>query len=579
MGVRTLLTELRNLVGGKTFEVWEEANGDIKTYQNGNSLVEGVLDPVTEGSSFTDGSATLKLPAGVTDLTAGVATTIYPTPTNNQWAIIGDSRTASSTENSNTYSADRLTAYGYANWAQHASNYRGKFVGNFGINSQTLSQIQSRISPAATATSTAGTITTTAGVATFTDTTHGTGSFAVGQQLFGTDVLQGTYITALGTGTGANAGGTYIVNPAQNVTSTAISGYGQRANVLGSTASVFVLLGGVNDGTNPVATDGPVYQQIIAALVAAGKIVIVMNELPNSNSSNLGSYNLARRTFLDVAAYTPYSGSVIKFNSYDLMAQSPTSYLFKAGYINVADALHPNFTGNRALGIGIGAILDGIFAAGGYPARNGLPAYVADTAFAGVNMFSGTSGTKGTGATGSLATGWTGPSVPAGYAIDYSKDVDSDGFDQQVITITGTAGTVGAIVSVTLNNFNFAGTIGVSGDVVQHVARCIVDAGNTGLVGLGVVISASDTTNNVVQNAASFSGSLFNSSLMDDGWMGIAFDGNILSQPVTLRSGGTIDWTTSVTKSIQPSFALAFLGGSPVNVTVRLSRCGIVKNI
>lgn len=35
MGVRTLLTELRNLVISKTYEIWEEANGDVKWYCNG----------------------------------------------------------------------------------------------------------------------------------------------------------------------------------------------------------------------------------------------------------------------------------------------------------------------------------------------------------------------------------------------------------------------------------------------------------------------------------------------------------------------------------------------------------------
>ena len=71
-----------------------------------------------------------------------------------------------------------------------------------------------------TATST-GTISTT----TFTDTTHGTGRFTVGSLLTGTGVAAGTYITALGTGTGANNGGTYTVNISQTVSAgTAITG-------------------------------------------------------------------------------------------------------------------------------------------------------------------------------------------------------------------------------------------------------------------------------------------------------------------------------------------------------------------
>jgi hypothetical protein len=61
---------------------------------------------------------------------------------------------------------------------------------------------------------------------TFTDTTHGSGTFAVGQRLLGTGVSDWTYITALGTGTGANNGGTYTVNNSQTVTNQVITGGG-----------------------------------------------------------------------------------------------------------------------------------------------------------------------------------------------------------------------------------------------------------------------------------------------------------------------------------------------------------------
>ncbi|MGL4638061.1 MAG: hypothetical protein ACRCWF_18930 [Beijerinckiaceae bacterium] len=59
---------------------------------------------------------------------------------------------------------------------------------------------------------------------TFTDTTHATGRFTVGMLLSGAGVLPGTYITALGTGSGANNGGTYTVNLGQTVTAQTITG-------------------------------------------------------------------------------------------------------------------------------------------------------------------------------------------------------------------------------------------------------------------------------------------------------------------------------------------------------------------
>lgn len=59
---------------------------------------------------------------------------------------------------------------------------------------------------------------------TFTDTTHSTGRFTVGMVLTGSGVTAGTVITALGTGTGSNNGGTYTVNNSQTVTSQTITG-------------------------------------------------------------------------------------------------------------------------------------------------------------------------------------------------------------------------------------------------------------------------------------------------------------------------------------------------------------------
>lgn len=77
-----------------------------------------------------------------------------------------------------------------------------------------------------TTSTTAATAATSGSIATtvFTDTTHSSGRFTVGMQLSGTGVTAGTYITSLGTGTGANNGGTYNLNISQTVTSQTITG-------------------------------------------------------------------------------------------------------------------------------------------------------------------------------------------------------------------------------------------------------------------------------------------------------------------------------------------------------------------
>ena len=50
---------------------------------------------------------------------------------------------------------------------------------------------------------------------TFTDTTTAAGASPLGCSFTGAGVTAGTYITALGTGTGSNNGGTYTVNTAR----------------------------------------------------------------------------------------------------------------------------------------------------------------------------------------------------------------------------------------------------------------------------------------------------------------------------------------------------------------------------
>lgn len=65
---------------------------------------------------------------------------------------------------------------------------------------------------------------------TFTDTSHLSGTFQVGQTLVGLGIAPGTVITALLTGTGANNGGTYQVNISQTVASTPITGISVVAN-------------------------------------------------------------------------------------------------------------------------------------------------------------------------------------------------------------------------------------------------------------------------------------------------------------------------------------------------------------
>lgn len=97
-----------------------------------------------------------------------------------------------------------------------------------------------------------------------------TGKFIVGQKLTGTNVVAGTYITALGTGSGG--AGTYTVSISQSVTSTTISGsavlnFVQRSYVTGSLVETRIPQSAWNgdklDGTGPTGrTVDPTKSQI-----------------------------------------------------------------------------------------------------------------------------------------------------------------------------------------------------------------------------------------------------------------------------------------------------------------------------
>lgn len=92
---------------------------------------------------------------------------------------------------------------------------------------------------------------------TFTDTTHTSGVFAVGQYLSGPGVLPGTKIVALGTGTGSNNGGTYIVNISQTIGPITITGSNAPAN--------FILKNNtINLYTNLVNNPSPIEGTIIS---------------------------------------------------------------------------------------------------------------------------------------------------------------------------------------------------------------------------------------------------------------------------------------------------------------------------
>ncbi|MBC7618007.1 MAG: hypothetical protein H7293_03270 [Candidatus Saccharibacteria bacterium] len=368
--------------------------------------------------------------------------------------------------------------------------------------------------------------------------------------------------------------GNYGVNPnTLDQMITRLTSVETRGQILNSPASVFVFLGGLNNTTEAIGTVGPKYLSLINQLTAAGKICVVMNELPNNDQNTQGAVQLGRRTYLDGAVYTN-DARVVRFNSYDLMAQTPTSFLAKTGYYG--DAVQPNMKGHRVLGTALGTLFNQLFAS--FPVRNTLATVKGALA----TMFDGTTGSLGTGATGVMATDWNGDGIPAGLTVAYSKGTDSDGYAQQIITVTGTptAATL-TFVSWSLNSYATDPAQFASNDVVEHGLRCVVDAGSSGLVGVSPVMAINDNINNIYNQGSSFAVNIYdNSNINSVTWLagdlrGEAFDYVIKSSPVSAPPL----FGTTASRSAVPRVDITFRGGAPVNAVIRLSRSTLHKNL
>ena len=364
------------------------------------------------------------------------------------------------------------------------------------------------------------------------------------------------------------------------------TGGGTQVNILSDTAGTAIVLCGVNEGATDISVTGPKYHNIVDGLLGAGFVVFLLNELPNGNFSGQGPDHFARRTYLDnyVPADATKASFLVKVNSYDLLAVSPTSYDWAAGYHEVADTVpfHPNQRANIVLGRFIGSKMELMYAGANMNSRSKLPLLNgAETGFAVSDQFNGTGGTIGSGASGTMATNWAGDAIPAGLAVAYSKTIDPDGFEQLTVTVSGTAttpssGTTGGCNWGIHNNTN--GLPGASGDVLAGEVRAILAAGSAGVSGIGLRIDTADITNSVLQNALSFTADGYSSDTyaqrIGAGYPSTALDITMMTPNLTLGAG----WTAASSKNYDLSVQLWFKVGVAVNAVIKLSRAGIKIN-
>ncbi len=483
-----------------------------------------------------------------------------PLVSGNRLIVLGDSRTHNSSEDSTKATVQRATARGYPSWMQAASDYNFKLVGNYGINTDTIDGLITRL-----------------------------------------------------TGAGIS-GGTAPSDPRRG-----------WVNVYdpGLTANVAVVLIGVNNTSESIAVSGPKYDQLFKALVDSGKVVVICNEIPNSDQFGQGAANVARRNYL--ASWpnssttmtdeqkAQYGAAVMKVDTYSALALSPDSYMPKAGYYPAGDLLHPGTIGNRVLGEAIAPALKSLAAKALLPARNTLPTSASDCLMTG-GMLTGSvaitetnsesagaggankDGNGGAGVSGVLPTGWVFTRSSAlqtllngtqgvGHTLSVvvSKTTDSLGYDAVRFRVTGQVGTTSSTYSLSFNNTQYksaaslaninglGGSI-VAGDELYSICNVKCVDNPRGLLGTNVEVLASSATYPSTA-FASMSGSIAGNGNQYDGMTG--FEYPIMSQGRLLPSGFH---TTVETKTLLQQFTMWILGGVPVDIDITISRFGVVKN-
>lgn len=158
---------------------------------------------------------------------------------------------------------------------------------------------------------------------TFTDTTHGTGRFTIGQQLTGTGVAANTFITALGTGTGSNNGGTYTVNISQTVTSQTITGTA-RAN--------FMQHGGDVGAFTKHLLNASIYSASGTSVPSIFQLIDIIGFVPISTVTTTGA-----QTILGTQTYPRYAdGKGVKCFAVSVVVTGAGTPTLQLNYTNTA---------------------------------------------------------------------------------------------------------------------------------------------------------------------------------------------------------------------------------------------------
>ncbi|MBO4170711.1 SGNH/GDSL hydrolase family protein [Cereibacter azotoformans] len=374
-------------------------------------------------------------------------------------------------------------------------------------------------------------------------------------------------------------GGNFAIG-AETTTQMAARAERDAAQAAGFGAKVCVFLGGVNDTTLTSAQSIANYIAIFNAWAAQGIRLVVCNEAPRDNlaGANLTAHQERRAWLEDPQRAVDWPGYV-RVNSWDALADpaDPTKWAPGLSY----DGLHPTYAGSSILGETIAAALAPLYPDPVFPSRLDLPTS-AEGCLNTAPMMTGATGTiQATPAaviTGDVATGWilSAERVQDGLSITAGKGTDPDGYDEQIITLSGFASVSAACGARFANAMTAAVSALSPGGVIRLHGRLRIDAGHTGLLGVRMGGFIQGTGLDAPADAfklryfGAFAG-LWNASgtnVMD----GSAADLEIMSQDLVIPA----NWAAATGRQGFAQVNILCMGGNlPVSATVRLSRLGV----
>lgn len=269
-----------------------------------------------------------------------------------------------------------------------------------------------------------------------------------------------------------------------------------------TSAGTFIVFGGVNDRLTGIsyATSVTNMSTIIDKLLAAGRFVILVAEMPTGDAANTGNRLSTTALLRDHIRFHQWvldqrnRPGVIVVDIWPAIADnsgtSTTVADVRSG--TCYDGRHPQMNGAYLIARALQPAIEALF-----PPLPILPASPSDTYDASNNpfgclaanpMMAGSGGSLGTNCTGTIAASWqaAGGSGTTGATATYSKQSDGFGNPVQRAVIAGTAtGSASVCYFDLLRTASFHASC-LPGDIIEGVAGLSVASGATGLISLGL---------------------------------------------------------------------------------------------